>query len=70
LSSRDVRDPRINPTGTPGWATLNLSANWEARPGLSVGLRLRNLLDRAYREHGSGLDARGRDLVLSISAGW
>ncbi len=70
LSSRDVRDPRINPTGTPGWATLNLSANWEARPGLSVGLRLRNLLDRAYREHGSGLDARGRDLVLSISANW
>jgi outer membrane receptor protein involved in Fe transport len=62
LSPRDVRDPRINPLGTPGWGTLNVLASWQATDELELGLRLQNLSDRQFREHGSGIDAPGRNL--------
>lgn len=68
LSPRDVRDPRIDPRGTPAWASLNVNLDWEARAGLILGLKLANLTDKAYREHGSGIDAPGRNLGLWIDA--
>lgn len=64
LSPRDVADPRIDPTGTDGWATINLHVQWAARDNVDLGLRLENLLDEAYREHGSGLDAPGFNVGL------
>jgi hemoglobin/transferrin/lactoferrin receptor protein len=64
LAPADVRDSRINPTGTPGWIRLDVGVYGEWRPGLLLQLRAQNLLDRAYREHGSGIDAVGRNLVL------
>ncbi len=66
LSSRDSRDPRISPDGTPGWVTVDLRAGWEPDDDLAVDLTLHNLADRQYREHGSGIDAPGRGAVLSI----
>jgi outer membrane receptor protein involved in Fe transport len=68
LSSRDLRDPRINPGGTAGWGVLNLRARRELGAGLSLRLGLDNLFDRRYREHASGLDAPGRGLAVSLSA--
>lgn len=65
LSDRDVADARINPNGTPGWATLNLDVGWRGlttQPAVEFGIGLRNLTDRQYRAHGSGLDAAGIDL--------
>ena len=67
LSPRDVRDPRINPAGTAGWGTLNLSLDWQATPSLQIGLRLENLGDKAYREHASGIDAAGRNIGLWVN---
>jgi len=67
LSPRDATDPRINPAGTAGWATLNLGMDWQALPGLELRLELRNLIDRRYREHGSGLDAPGRGIGIGIT---
>jgi outer membrane receptor protein involved in Fe transport len=64
LSPRDASDPRINPAGTPGWATFNLLLSWQASQGLELGLRLENLTDKNYREHGSGIDAAGRNLGI------
>jgi hemoglobin/transferrin/lactoferrin receptor protein len=66
LSPRDAVDPRINPNGTAGWATLNLRADWRIFEGLGVALRAENLADKRYREHGSGLDEPGRNFVVSI----
>ena len=62
LSPRDEEDPRINPLGTTGWGTINLLVNWQASPHLELGLRLENLADKKYREHGSGIDAPGRNI--------
>ncbi|MFK7957996.1 MAG: TonB-dependent receptor plug domain-containing protein [Lysobacterales bacterium] len=66
LSSRDIRDPRISPAGTPGWGTIDLRAAWEPDDDLALDLTLHNLADRQYREHGSGIDAPGRGVVLSV----
>jgi len=64
LNPRDASDPRINPAGTPGWATFNLLLSWQVSQGLELGLRLENLADKNYREHGSGIDAAGRNLGI------
>jgi outer membrane receptor protein involved in Fe transport len=68
LSPRDVSDPRINPTGTSGWATFNLLLSWQTSQRLELGLRLENLADKNYREHGSGIDAPGRNLGIWFNA--
>ncbi len=67
LSSRDVRDPRIDPNGTPGWSTLGGRFDWviDSRSTISIGVD--NLLDKQYRRHGSGLDAPGRNVFATIS---
>ncbi|MGK2927360.1 MAG: TonB-dependent receptor plug domain-containing protein [Lysobacterales bacterium] len=64
LSPRDEEDPRINPLGTPGWGTLNLLLGWQLTAQAHTGLKLQNLGDKNYREHGSGIDAAGRNLGM------
>ncbi|NCT67335.1 MAG: TonB-dependent receptor [Rhodanobacteraceae bacterium] len=66
LSPRDRIDPRVNPAGTAGWNTWNLRLGWDFRPDASLALRLENLGDRRYREHGSGVDEVGRNAVLTL----
>lgn len=66
LSPRDATDPRINPAGTAGWATANVSLLWHASESLDLRLRGENLGDRRYREHGTGLDEPGRNISLSV----
>jgi len=66
LSDRDIRDPRIDPGGTPGWATGNL------RVGLAVGehwsgtVAVENFTDASYREHGSGIQAPGVGVIATL----
>ena len=67
LSPRDIRDSRIDPMGTEGWTTINLSLEWQLSQDLQLGLRLENLADKAYREHASGIDAAGRNLGLWVN---
>jgi outer membrane receptor protein involved in Fe transport len=42
--------------------------SWQASPRFDIGLRLENLADKNYREHGSGIDGPGRNLGLWINA--
>lgn len=65
LSARDAVDPRIDPEGSAGWATLNARVGWRATPQLLLSLRAENLADKNYREHGSGLDEAGRNFVVT-----
>lgn len=67
LSVRDRGDPRIHPDGTPGFAIASLWLDRELGEDWHLGLRLENLFDAGYREHGSGLDALGRNLLVTIS---
>jgi outer membrane receptor protein involved in Fe transport len=69
LASGDLADHRIAPGGTPGWNVVNLRASWDAgRVRLRAGLE--NLLDEAYRTHGSGIDGVGRAAWASVQAGF
>lgn len=68
LSARDVADPRMNPEGTASWWVLNLRARRPLGERLLLTLGVDNVLDERYREHGSGIDAPGRGLVIEIAA--
>jgi outer membrane receptor protein involved in Fe transport len=60
LASGDIADHRIPPGGTPGWWVLDLLAGRRLGKRLHVSAGLVNLLDEAYRVHGSGIDGYGR----------
>ena len=65
LSAGDLTDHRIAAGGTDGWTCLDLQMGyvgkwWEVRLGAQ------NLLDVAYRYHGSGVDAYGRSGWTSL----
>ena len=65
-SPRDEIDPRIRPVSTPGWTTWNVRAAWEASERVFTSLQYGNIGDRRYREFGSGVDAAGRGIVLTL----
>jgi outer membrane receptor protein involved in Fe transport len=69
LASGDRADHRIAPGGTPGWSVLNLRLAWDAGP-LRLRAGVENLLDEAYRTHGSGIDGMGRAAWASLAAGF
>jgi outer membrane receptor protein involved in Fe transport len=70
LSDRDIRDVRINPDGTAGWAILGTRATWMPTPVWTIDLVADNLLDKQYRVHGSGIDATGRNFAITVRMGW
>ena len=70
LSPRDGRDVRINPAGTPGWISTNVAASWQAGERWRASASIENILDKQYRLHGSGIDATGRNLLLSLHYFW
>ncbi|HVF34333.1 MAG TPA: TonB-dependent receptor, partial [Candidatus Saccharimonadia bacterium] len=66
LSPRDAVDPRIDPEGTAGWVTWNARVAYRASDAIDMSLRLENIGDRGYREHGSGLDEPGFNAIVGI----
>jgi outer membrane receptor protein involved in Fe transport len=70
LSARDVRDVRIDPNGTSGWGIFGLRASWDYRDAWQLTLGVDNILDKRYRMHGSGLDAPGQNVTVSIRRVW
>lgn len=70
LSARDAGDPRIDPEGTDGWATLNLEARWRGGERWFLRFAAGNLLDERYRFHGSGLDAPGQNIGVDLRYVW
>lgn len=68
LDSVDMADNRIANGGTAGFAVVNLRAGWTPNDTYSLQLFGENLLDKSYREHGSGIDGRGRGVGATVSA--
>ena len=68
LSDEDRTDPRIDPDGTDAWFTLNAGIEWRVHSALTARLRVENILDRAYREHGSGIDGPGINAIAALDA--
>jgi outer membrane receptor protein involved in Fe transport len=55
--------------GTPAWSVLDLSASWQAAARLRLVGGAGNLLDEAYRVHGSGIDGYGRHAWIGVEWG-
>ena len=70
LSARDVRDVRINPAGSPGWASLGARADWRLADNWRLSLGISNLLDKQYRSHGSGIDQPGLNVSVQARRVW
>ena len=68
LDATDKADNRIASGGTAGFGVLNLAARWMPGENYRVQLFGENLLDKSYREHGSGIDARGRGVGITLDA--
>ena len=68
LNPEDLTDPRIDPDGTDGWATVNVDVGGPlgASGASSWTFGVHNILDEAYRIHGSGVDAPGINAVLGL----
>ena len=52
--------------GTPGWWTLNIRGGVKLFDYTRLTLSLENLLDQRYRPHGSGINAPGFNVSLSL----
>lgn len=66
LSSGDLADHRISPTGTPAWVTVDAFGAAPLGRRLQVTGGVRNLFDTLYRVHGSGIDAPGITAWLAL----
>lgn len=67
LSAGDRNDSqRIPPGGTPGYELLNLRTGWNFSDHATLTVGLENLLDEAYRVHGSGSNEPGFGVVLGL----
>ena len=65
LSERDVLDTRIEEGGTPRYQTLNMRASIELS-SFKINIMLDNILDKYYKEHGSGIYSPGRNVAISL----
>ncbi|MDQ3620985.1 MAG: TonB-dependent receptor [Verrucomicrobiota bacterium] len=65
LNSADRADTeRFPPEGTPGWFTIDLRANWQARKNLHLTAALENLTNSEYRYHSSGANQPRTNVIL------
>ncbi|MDF1814928.1 MAG: TonB-dependent receptor [Verrucomicrobiales bacterium] len=65
LNRNDAGDTqRIPPGGTPGYAVFDIHADWNFRENITWYGGLENILDEAYRVHGSGSNEPGFGVVL------
>ena len=53
--------------GSPGWFTLNLRGGLQVTEYSRLSVALENLLNKRYREHGSGINAPGFNVIVSLN---
>lgn len=69
LAAGDVADNCIATGGNPAWQVLNLNGGYRWN-GLTISAEWQNLINKAYRMHGSGVDGVGRSAWLSVLVSW
>lgn len=69
LSTGDLADNRIPTGGTPGWAVIHLHSTFHWKH-VELQISVRNLANKDYRSHGSGINGVGRSLWSTLSIGF
>ena len=67
LALSDQSDARIPIGGTPGYVVQDVRAGYRYSSYLSFSVVLENVLDAAYRVHGSSIQGPGRGLLLGLA---
>jgi len=57
---------RTTDAGTPGWFTLNIRGGMRLTEYNRLTIGIENILNRRYREHGSGVDGPGVNFIVSL----
>lgn len=70
LAISDISDERIPLGGTPGFFVLDARSGWRLDAQKGIHLLFENMLDQAYRYHGSSTNGPGRSLTLQAEIGW
>jgi outer membrane receptor protein involved in Fe transport len=65
LSEEETADFRVNPTGTDGFIVSHFSVEWTTRHDFLLRLRVENLFNQVYRDHGSTLDGLQRNVTVT-----
>ncbi len=65
LAQGDMDDNRIPDGGTPGWNVFNFNTGYSWKI-ITVDLSLKNIFNKDYRYHGSGVNGYGRSLFLTF----
>jgi hemoglobin/transferrin/lactoferrin receptor protein len=58
------------PSGMPAWQTLNLKLSYAFTEQVRLQVGAENLLDQHYRVFASGVSAPGRNLIVTLRAGF
>ncbi|MFK7849778.1 MAG: TonB-dependent receptor plug domain-containing protein [Akkermansiaceae bacterium] len=61
---------RIPTNGTPGYLVSSLRAGWQVNDHLDLSCAVENLLDDDYRNHGSGQNEAGTNVILGARISW
>ncbi len=69
LALSDVADARIPQGGTPGYTVFDARVGYRNRPDLLVSFVFENLMDTAYRYHGSSVNGPGRGFLINVESG-
>ena len=67
LNFQDISDTRIPNGGTPGYATFNIRYGTMLSDTQRITVEFENILDQAYRVHGSGVDGAGFSANIQYS---
>jgi hemoglobin/transferrin/lactoferrin receptor protein len=61
---------RIPTGGTPGYLVTSLRAGWQVNDSLDLTCGVENLTDQDYRNHGSGQNEPGLNVILGARVSW
>ena len=61
---------RIPTGGTPGYLVSSLRAGWQVNESLDLNCGIENITDQDYRNHGSGQNEAGLNVILGARVSW
>ena len=66
LAQGDIDDNRIPDGGTPGWNIMSINTGYSFR-FVRADISLKNIFNKDYRFHGSGVNGPGRSAFLTLT---
>ncbi len=71
LAASDIADPQRFPSnGTPSYAVTSIQAGWDPTENVQITAAVENIFDADYRNHGSGQNEPGTNLILGVKYLW